>query len=484
MDGTPPGGHLNDLRRNLLSGLRLATGQPVRRDDFVHSLDQGLLLFAFGIALEMAISYLSADKPATFYSYGLNYLGAIYLFDLSLLLLIGRLAGAGMADAGRLLTVYLATSPPLIASIYLLQFVEPTSLHSGLWEWLIWLLPFAWQGFILMQMLRLLIHLPVGKAARLTGLYLAISFSSLWILPYSELWYVDEPDDGENPYAELYKLSVEDLFYDQQRLLDNAIQGLSPQRPGVTDLYLLAMGGYGLEKVFLNEVTYVSQLFDEQFDTRGRSLVLVNNVATVTQNPMANRHNLAAALRGIGERMDRDEDVLFLFMTSHGSKNHRFSLNFGPVPLDDLTSAELRQALDEAAIQWRVIVVSSCYSGGFIEDLKDPHTLVITAAASDKTSFGCGAQSDFTDFGTAYFKKALAEQPNFIQAYDLAANWIAEKEKREKRKASQPQRFVGEAMAEKIAILTEQKHGSSGSSQDARWSKACDSNSDRLACPP
>jgi hypothetical protein len=484
MDGSQPGGLLNDLRSNLLAGLRLATGRPCRRGDFVYSLDQGLWLLVLLIILEVTASYLSADKPASFYSYGLNYLGAIYLFDLTLVLMIGRLAGAGMANAGRLLMVYLATSPPLMASIHLIHLAGLTSGDGWLMTWFFWLLPFAWQGYILIRMLDLLVGTRFPKALRLASLYLVISFSSLWILPYSELWYEDEPDNGENPYAELYKLSVEDLFYDQQRLLDRSLESLAPQRPGITDLYLLAVGGYGLENVFLNEVTYVSDLFDEQFDTRERSLVLVNNVSTVTQFPMANRHNLSAALQAIGEHMDRDEDVLFLFMTSHGGRDHHFSLNFGPVPLDDLTPTQLRQALDEAGIRWRVIVVSSCYSGGFIDALKDPQTLVITAAAADRTSFGCGMKSEFTDFGTAYFKHALAQQPDFIQAFDLAATWVKEKEQREKRKASQPQRFVGEAVGDKIATLIERTHGVSTLSQKSRWTQDCGTTSDRQSCPP
>ncbi|MCU7808245.1 MAG: C13 family peptidase [Candidatus Thiodiazotropha sp. (ex Semelilucina semeliformis)] len=484
MDGSQSNRLLKDLHSNLLAGFRLATGRRISKDDFVYNLDQGLWLLVLVICLEFVSSYLGADKPASFYSYGLNYLGAIYLFDLTLLLLISRLAGADIADVGRLLIVYLATSPPLIASIYLIQLSDQTSGDSWLMAWFFWLLPFAWQSYILIRMLYLLLETRFGKALRLATFYLAISFSSLWFLPYSELWYEDDPDTGENPYAELYKLSVEDLFYDQQGLLDNVIEPLAPQRPGVTDLYLLAFGGYGLEKVFLNEVTYVSDLFDEQFDTRERSLVLVNNQATVAQYPMANRHNLSTALRAIGERMDRDEDVLFLFMTSHGGKDHRFSLNFGPVPLDDLTPIQVRQALDEADVRWRVIVISSCYSGGFIDALKDPQTMVITAAAPDRKSFGCGAESEFTDFGTAYFKHALSQQSNFIQAFDLAATWVAEKEKREKRQASDPRRFVGEAMGDKIAAFTERIRGGSVLSQQSGMTTDCETTSNRQSCHP
>ena len=107
--------------------------------------------------------------------------------------------------------------------------------------------------------------------------------------------------------------------------------------------------------------------------------------------------------------------------------------------------------LDEAGIRWRVIVVSACYSGGFIPPLRDPHTLVITAAAADLQSFGCGAGSEFTAFGDAYFRKALPEKRDFVAAFHRAAELLEEQEEREGRDPSKPQIFVGEAMRAKLA---------------------------------
>ena len=180
--------------------------------------------------------------------------------------------------------------------------------------------------------------------------------------------------------------------------------------------------------------------------------------------------------------MQPEEDVLFLFMTSHGSPDHRFSVDFGPVPLDDLTPTQVRQALDDAGIRWRVVIVSSCYSGGFIEPLRSPNTLIITAAAADRESFGCGAQSEFTDFGTAYFKHALAQRPDFIEAFDIAAKWVEEKERREHRKPSMPQRFVGEAIRKKLALLNKGSYRESALLQHANRSEECGPAPSRVSC--
>ncbi|MCU7917815.1 MAG: C13 family peptidase [Candidatus Thiodiazotropha sp. (ex Epidulcina cf. delphinae)] len=473
MEANPIGRHLNALLTNLQAGLRLTTGQPVTRNNFVYSLDQGLWLIAGLILLEIAVTYLTSDKPAIFSGYGLNYLGAIYLLDLTILMLIARLAGASLTHAGHLLIAYLACTPLIVVTIHLITLPEDWLLNQPQSIGLLWLVLLAWQVYILLRLLRIILTIDYRKALFLAGLNTLLSLSSLWFLPQTELWYSDNPADEENAYAELNRLSVEDLFYEQYHLVDTALDDLTPQRPGIPDLYLVALGGYGLEKVFLNEVEYVRSLFDQRFDTVGRSVVLANNIETTSHYPMANRHNLADTLTGIGQLMDPQEDLLFLFMTSHGSSDHRFSVDFGPVPLDDLTPVQVRQALDDAGIRWRVIVVSSCYSGGFIEPLRSPDTLIITASASDRQSFGCGAKSEFTDFGTAYFKHALAQQPNFIEAFDIASKWVEEKERRERREPSMPQRFVGEAMREKLAIFNGGAYNESSLSRQAGQSGEC-----------
>lgn len=444
---------LEQLRDNLLAGLSLATGRPVERENFHVSFDQGLWLFVVLIGLKLLITYIGTDQPALINSYGLNYLGAIYLFDALLMLVIARLASADLAQTGGLLVANLAATPIYLIAAHLLHHYSEANAIGLMQAWALFLLPITWQLYILIRLLRLFVKIRIGRALLLSLFNIGLGISSLWFLPQSELWYTDQPEAEDSSLAKLYRLSVEDLFYDQRPLMQASLQGLAEQRPGVTDLYLLTLGGYGLQKVFLNEVEYVKALFDERFDTRERSLILANNVETVDRYPLANRHNLRTALTTIGERMDPQEDILFLFMTSHGSHNHRFSVSFGPVPLDDMTPQQVRQALDDAGIRWRVILVSSCYSGGFIEPLKDPQTLVITAAGADRKSFGCGATSEFTDFGTAYFKHALAQQRDFISAFDLADAWVSKKEQREQREASQPQLFIGEAIAERLAAF-------------------------------
>src|SRR5207302_8140307 len=131
-------------------------------------------------------------------------------------------------------------------------------------------------------------------------------------------------------------------------------------------------------------------------------------------------------------------------------RDHRLSAVQPPLELSPLTPTALARMLQDAGIKWRIIVVSACYSGGFIEPLRDDNTIVITASSADRTSFGCEAGRDFTYFGEAYFREALAKTRSFVRAFDLAKEIVAKAEAQEKLVPSQPQIFIGNAIGRRL----------------------------------
>ena len=38
------------------------------------------------------------------------------------------------------------------------------------------------------------------------------------------------------------------------------------------------------------------------------------------------------------------------------------------------------QNLNDSGVKWKIVVISACFSGGYIEPLKDDHSLIVTAA--------------------------------------------------------------------------------------------------------
>jgi hypothetical protein len=238
------------------------------------------------------------------------------------------------------------------------------------------------------------------------------------------------PENGPTP---------EQVLYAQPRMLRDAVAKLTPRAPDKVNLYFVAFAGDGEEKVFRNEAEYADQLLSRRFGTTGHDLLLINNPATLSQNPLASLSNLDDALQAVAERMDRNEDVLLLFLTSHGSKEHTLYVSMDPLPLDQIAPDDLAGALRKSGIRHKVVVISACYSGGFIDSLKDQTTMVITAARADRASFGCGTGSDITDFGRAFFVEGLNDNDSFTGAFTEARRLIDAWETRDDEDHSDPQ---------------------------------------------
>lgn len=244
------------------------------------------------------------------------------------------------------------------------------------------------------------------------------------------VWHLGRLENAAD--RERLLLNVEAALYHQRPLLDAALAGLEPSARGRINLYLLAVAGDGSQEVFRREVEFVRAQFDRDFGTRGRSLVLVNSRSTAGSAPMATVTTIREAIKTIAVRMDRDNDILFLYLTSHGSKDHEFRLNQNAMGLRGLRPKELAQILQESRIRWKVVLVSACYSGGFVEPLKSESTMVIAAARADRTSFGCSDENEFTYFGRAFFKESLPASGSFFEAFTRAQTLVGEWEKKDK----------------------------------------------------
>lgn len=247
------------------------------------------------------------------------------------------------------------------------------------------------------------------------------------------------------------RAQLEEAVYAQAELLDQALAGLTPGDPGRIELYLLTLAGDAEQAVFRRESEFVTEQFARRFGTKMRSVALVNSRNTLTDAPMATATSLKRSLEAIGERMNAEQDILFLYLTSHGSQDHELSLRPRGIEVNDLPAAELASMLEDSGIQWKVVVVSACYAGGFIEPLQDEHTLILTAARADRQSFGCADENDFTYFGRAFFERALPDAETFEEAFRSARGIIAEWESEEDRTPSLPQMQSAEPIRKQLA---------------------------------
>jgi hypothetical protein len=196
-------------------------------------------------------------------------------------------------------------------------------------------------------------------------------------------------------------------------------------------------------KVFHLEATNAAAILTRHYGGVGQPLVYSNR-------PRASRAtvvNLRAALAQAASRMDRDNDVLFVFLTSHGSPRG-IAISAGK-SRTLLTPMELGWLLRDAGVRHKVLIVSACFSGIFIP-LADPNTLVMTAADATHPSFGCEKAATWTYFGRALFTQGIPKTDNLSEAFAVARAAVLRRETREGYQPSNPQIAGGQNFAARL----------------------------------
>jgi hypothetical protein len=240
------------------------------------------------------------------------------------------------------------------------------------------------------------------------------------------------------------------LLAAQPGLVAAAVARLAPRIPGQANVFYVGFAGYGEQRVFRREEELARRVFGERFGSLDRSVQLVNDVHDRNTYPLATFDNLRETLRLIGRRMDRDQDVLVLVLTSHGSPDDGIAITNGRVVEDALSPKDVRQVLTESGIRWRIVVASACYAGIFIRPLRSDTTLVMTAADSHHSSFGCADDRDLTYFGEALFADAMPHDCSLEDSFADARRIILRRESAEGEIHSNPQIFVGGRMRAKL----------------------------------
>ncbi|MGE8069420.1 C13 family peptidase [Pseudomonas sp. NPDC089569] len=240
----------------------------------------------------------------------------------------------------------------------------------------------------------------------------------------------------------------------QGRLLDEMLSNVPASTPAV-ELYSLTLGGDGKQSVFLRESDYVANMLASRFGAFGQ-IRLVNHRDHLADRPMATRENLRRAAMTLAERSG-PEDLIFIYLSSHGTSEHELVLDQPRMELADLPADELAAVLAPLKNRDKIIVISSCYSGGFIPALKDERTLIMTASRADRVSFGCSEEANFTYFGDALFAQALNQTDDLEQAFKLAKATVAERELADNFEASEPQIWAPKTVLSHWQLLRKQQ---------------------------
>jgi hypothetical protein len=269
----------------------------------------------------------------------------------------------------------------------------------------------------------------------------------------TRLWVADDTQEDQDSDD---ATEAEALLYDQPSRVAAAVERVAPNTGNKPAVFFVGFAGDGDENIFKREAVFAQTVFADHFGSADRSMELINDVDDRDSYPLATVSGLTDALKLLAERMNPDQDVLVLTVTSHGSREG-IAVSNGSLPLLQLGPTELRQALDESGIKWRVLIVSACYSGVFLEPLETDSTLIATASDSEHSSFGCADDRDLTYFGEALFKDSIPTTPTLEEAFKKAADLIQHRETAEHLEHSNPQLYVGPAIRQKLGLLEKER---------------------------
>jgi hypothetical protein len=278
---------------------------------------------------------------------------------------------------------------------------------------------------------------------------LSINGAVLWKF-YQPIWTPEYNPPSERKYLNL----TQALFEKQRAIWEEQTRAVLPERKNVLDVYGLVFAPYAAEDVFLRESNMVVDVLRRRFDADGRLLHLLNHAETGETHPWATPENLQRGIDVLAKRMDRKRDILVLYLTSHGARSTRLSANNWPLEVPPVTADKVREMLDASGIRNRIVIVSACYSGTWIPLLSSESTLILTAADSENTSYGCGSLSELTFFGRALFNEQLRQTHSFKTAFEKARVDIEQREKEAGKEGySNPQIFIGEKIAPVLDAL-------------------------------
>ena len=172
--------------------------------------------------------------------------------------------------------------------------------------------------------------------------------------------------------------------------------------------------------------------------------------ASLTLNPAKPDHvTPLQALEQMGSVSTAASKGCLFYVTSHGSPaNIVFGDTRGLEPAD--LSRFLRQWCGPRPT---ILILSACFAGSFVDALKAPNRLIMTAASRERSSFGCGAGETYPWYDACI----LQSLPKAIHFLDVAASTrdcVRQKEtEAQVSPPSDPQVFIGAEMQMRLPLL-------------------------------
>jgi hypothetical protein len=199
------------------------------------------------------------------------------------------------------------------------------------------------------------------------------------------------------------------------------------------------------EPVFDRDVQSLTKAFSKRLG-KSRSTVKFGYTSNSLKRPSPKSVN--TAITQVSTKAQDGNDVVVVFLTTHGTEGLLAVKPSANEKAVGVSADALNDFLKPAQNDQQIIILQACYSGSLIEGLKHPNRIIMTAAAADRTSFGCSPDSRNTWF-TKAMVAALPEANNWSEVFANTKSKVLEYEAQQgiqKSDQSNPQYYVGRNM--------------------------------------
>jgi hypothetical protein len=199
------------------------------------------------------------------------------------------------------------------------------------------------------------------------------------------------------------------------------------------------------EPVFDRDVNALSKAFSNRLGS-SRSTAKFGYTSNALKRPSPK--NVNTAIAQVSTKARDGTDVVIVFLTTHGTESLLAVEPSTNEKVVGVSADALNDFLKPAQNDQQIIILQACYSGSLIKGLRHPNRIIMTAAAADRTSFGCSPDSRNTWF-TKAMVAALPEANNWSEVFASTKSKVLEYEAQQgirKSDQSNPQHFVGRNM--------------------------------------
>jgi hypothetical protein len=222
------------------------------------------------------------------------------------------------------------------------------------------------------------------------------------------------------------------LLAQQQQAVNEPTQGRR--------LFYIGLGLYS-ESWSENDVVELADRLQSASRYRVVAMIASNLTSAARQYPIADDAAIAALVDTAAQQAGPDGTV-FVDISSHGAP-WVLARKVGNGPPTALPSRELARLLEPLTGHPTVVVISACYSGSLIRDLRKPERIIITAARADRSSFGCAPGNRHTFFGDAELHAFGQQDRSLHQVFNAIRDDVARMEAESRYQPSEPQVWVG-----------------------------------------